>query len=256
LNHYKPNYPVMKKIFKITYAAFIILMIPFSLVQGQDKKSEQKIKIIVDDGSGTKVVIDTVFKDGSGPDSLVTKDGTVIFMKHPGDEKGMRHHSGREHFYVTYSANGKEDGNQFKEVTVISSDSVNRKTEGDSVNVVYYSNSGTNERRGSERYKVVTRGSKERGDKGEIIYINKSKTPGKEIEYSYTVSDSDNDNDSTMEKTKYVIAKDGMVVTVEGNDETKAKELVKEIEAKLGVKSEGTEKKESVKVESKKTIKK
>jgi hypothetical protein len=59
-----------------------------------------------------------------------------------------------------------------------------------------------------------------------------------------------------MEKTKYVIAKDGMVVTVEGNDETKAKELVKEIEAKLGVKSEGTEKKESVKVESKKTIKK
>ena len=48
----------MKRIFKIIYGAFIILMVPFSVVQGQDKKSEQKIKIIVDDGSGTKVVIE------------------------------------------------------------------------------------------------------------------------------------------------------------------------------------------------------
>lgn len=246
----------MKRIFKIIYAAIIILMVPFSLVQGQDKKSEQKIKITVNDGAETEVVIDTVFKDGPGPDSLMTKDGTIIFMKHPVHETGMRHHSGREHFYVTCSADRKEDRKRFKEVTIINSDSVNQKTEEDSVNVVYYSNSGTHERRGSERYKVITSGSKERSDKREIIYINKDKTPGKEIEYSYTVSDSDNDNDSTMEKTKYVIAKDGMVVTVEGNDETKAKELVKEIEAKLGVKSEGTEKKESVKVESKKTIKK
>ena len=33
-----------------------------------------------------------------------------------------------------------------------------------------------------------------------------------------------------VEKTKYVIAKNGMVVTIEGNDEARAKELVKEIE--------------------------
>jgi hypothetical protein len=42
------------------------------------------------------------------------------------------------------------------------------------------------------------------------------------------------------------------VVTIEGNDEARAKELAREIEIKLGVKSEGTEKKETIKVESKK----
>ena len=59
-----------------------------------------------------------------------------------------------------------------------------------------------------------------------------------------------------LRKSRFVIAKDGMVVTVEGNDEAKAKELVKEIENKLGVRNDGSEKKETVKVESKKTIKK
>ena len=38
-----------------------------------------------------------------------------------------------------------------------------------------------------------------------------------------------------MEKTKYVIAKDGMVVTIEGNDEAKAKEILKDVESRLGV---------------------
>jgi hypothetical protein len=47
-----------------------------------------------------------------------------------------------------------------------------------------------------------------------------------------------------------------MVVTVEGNDEAKAKELVKEIQSKLGINNEETEKKETVKVESKKIMKK
>ncbi|MCX6332837.1 MAG: hypothetical protein NT092_00855 [Bacteroidia bacterium] len=38
------------------------------------------------------------------------------------------------------------------------------------------------------------------------------------------------------EMTKYVIAKDGVVVTVESNDEAKAKEIIKVIENKLDVK--------------------
>ena len=38
-----------------------------------------------------------------------------------------------------------------------------------------------------------------------------------------------------MEKTKYVIAKDGMVISIEGNDEAKVKEIVKDVESKLGV---------------------
>ena len=62
-------------------------------------------------------------------------------------------------------------------------------------------------------------------------------------------------NDSLVDKTRIVIAKDGMGVTIEGNDEAKAQELAKEIENKLGVNSEGSYKKETVKVESKMTIK-
>ena len=47
-----------------------------------------------------------------------------------------------------------------------------------------------------------------------------------------------------------------MVVTIEGNDENRAKELARVIEEKLGVNNEGSGKKETVRVESKKTIKK
>ena len=45
-------------------------------------------------------------------------------------------------------------------------------------------------------------------------------------------------DDSSEEKSRYVIAKDGIVVTVEGKDEAKTKAFAKEIEEKLGVKSE------------------
>lgn len=169
----------MKRIFKIISSAYFILLIPFSIAVGQDTKSEQKIKIVVDDGSGTKVVIDTVLKDSPKPDSIKLKDGAVIYFKHPQDRADLK---------------------------------------------------------GGEKYRVITRLSKEEGDEGEIIYINKDKSSEKEIEKTFDVYVSSDDNESTVEKTRYVIAKDGMVVTVEGNDEAKAKELVKDIESKLGVK--------------------
>lgn len=145
-------------------------MLSVALVSAQDKKTEQRIKVIVEDGSGKKVIIDTVYKDTPAPDSIKLKDGTVIFMKHEGDGADTRH---------------------------------------------------------GEKVNVIMRSSKENGD-----------------------------NDSSADETRIVIAKDGMVVTIEGNDEAKAQELAKEIENKLGVNSEGSEKKETVKVESKKTIKK
>ena len=169
----------MKRIFKIISSAYFILLIPFSIAVGQDTKSEQKIKIVVDDGSGTKVVIDTVLKDSPKPDSIKLKDGAVIYFKHPQDRADLK---------------------------------------------------------GGEKYRVITRLSKEEGDEGEIIYINKDKSSEKEIEKTFDVYVSSDDNESTVEKTRYVIAKDGMVVTVEGSDEAKTKELVKDIESKLGVK--------------------
>ena len=213
----------MKRILKIIYAGIIILMIPFSVVRGQDKKSEQKIRIVVDDGSGTKVVIDTIIYDSPKPDSIMLKDGSVIYLKHPGNEKEFKHHDGKSHILVTAS----ED-----------------------------SSSISHEGRGGHKYKVITRNSDGQSEKEEIIYINKGKKPDKEIESTIDVYVSDDNNESTIEKSKYVIAKDGMVVTVEGNDDARAKELVKVIESNLGVTGEETGKKETVKVESKKIIKK
>jgi hypothetical protein len=199
-------------------------MVPFMMVSGQDKKTEQKIKVIVDDGSGTKIIIDTVYKDTPEPDSIKLKDGTVLYIKHNGEGRDSEHHRGKQHFTVNYSSNGKDAGKE--EVTIISVDSLNSDKGGDKIRYFRSSNSSSNEGRGGEHYKVI-RDSKE-----------------------------DFDNDSTVEKTRFVIAKDGMVVTIEGNDEAKAKELAKEIESKLGVNSDGSSKKETVKVESKKTIKK
>ncbi len=73
----------MKRVLKIISAVTFTLMIPFSFIIGQEKKSEQKIKIIVKDGSETKVLVDTVFNGEHGPDSLVLRDGSVVHLKHP-----------------------------------------------------------------------------------------------------------------------------------------------------------------------------
>lgn len=62
---------------------------------------------------------------------------------------------------------------------------------------------------------------------------------GDVVYYSTSGSDGDNGN---ADRSRYVIAKDGMVVTIEGSDEAKTKALAKEIEDKLGVNS--AEKKE------------
>jgi hypothetical protein len=179
---------------RILYAATFILMIPFSFTSAQNTKSEQKIKIVVNDGSGSKVLIDTVFSDSKGPDSLKLKDGTVVYLKHPDNVEGYRNHKGEDHFFVTSSSNSSSS-----------------------------SNSNSNSDNHHKKYKIVTRNSQDSGD-------------------TYDVSVNKSDNDSTMNRTKYVIAKDGMVVTVEGNDEARAKELVKEIENKLGVNNEDEKK--------------
>lgn len=236
--------------------ALVILILPYAMAKGQDKKIEQKIKIIVNDGSGSKVVIDTVFKDKAAPDSLKLKDGSIVYIKHHGDNADSRFHKGKEDIYVTYSSDGKDNGKEIKEITVIASDSNHFSQTGDSDNIMVCQKHKSNEGRGNMRYKVITRDSKDQGDKEEYIYINKGRGSEDNIDNGTDLYVSDDDKDSAVEKTRYVIAKDGMVVTIEGTDETKAKELAKVIEEKLGVNNEGTGKKETVKVESKKTIKK
>jgi hypothetical protein len=58
------------------------------------------------------------------------------------------------------------------------------------------------------------------------------------------------------EKTKYVIKKNGMVISVEGDDYNKVKELVKDIESNLDSKPNTTEKGMAVKEDVKETVSK
>jgi hypothetical protein len=217
----------MKRIFKSAFLVFFILASPALVVLGQEKKSEQKVKIIINDGSGNKVDMDTIFQDTPAPDSIIVKDGTVIYMKHSDDGPGFKHH-GRENFNVTYSSKGKGEGKEYKEMTIISADSLNVTDSGDSNKVYFYVNSGHKGR--GERDNVRYRVTRDRNEEG--------------------------DYDSGAEKTRYVIAKDGMVVTIEGNDEARAKELANEIKEKLGVTKEENTEKAKIKSEPKTTIKK
>ncbi len=156
-----------------------MFLIPFSKATRKKKKSEQTIKVTVDNGSGTKVVIDTVLYNTPEPDSIRTKDGTVIYINH--DNQGHLKHK-------------RERGN-----------------------IVYYSSSES---------------------RNDNVFV------------------SDTSSESALEKSRFVIAKDGMVVTIEGTDEAKTKELSEKIEKLLGTGSEGKVKKETVKVESSKSVKK
>jgi hypothetical protein len=177
-----------------------MFMIPLSLSSGQVRKSEQKIKIIKDDGTDSKVIVDTVFS-GNGPDSLNLRDGSVVYLKHP--ESGR---DSSKRLIVKYNIRGKDNGKDFEELTVVSSDSSQLINDGNSDNVSYKSN--------GHKYKVITRTSKQMGDSD-----------------SFSVSEDSRDNKF---ESRYVVARNGMVVTIEGNDDAKAKELLKVIENSLG----------------------
>lgn len=188
------------------------MIMPFASILGQGKKSEQKIKIIVNDGSDTKVIIDTVLTGDNGPDSLILKDGSVLRLKHP--------HGDRNHRLFVISSDSKDGKDITKEITVISSDSMDMH-EDDHGNVMYY----RNDRDGNHGYKVISR------SRGDMVWVGKDGHE-KEGDDTFTMHI---DDDQNVDKTRFVIAKDGMVVTIEGADEAKAKDLAKEIEKRLGV---------------------
>ncbi|MBK7628446.1 MAG: hypothetical protein IPJ16_14815 [Bacteroidales bacterium] len=219
----------MKRFLTILTLSFIVCLIPFSGITAQEKKSEQKIKVIVDDGSGTKVVIDTLIKDGLTKDTVIVKGGKMVFIGHSGVEKINRHTDGSGNVYVYVSSDGDEPAKDSRSVTVVSSDDATWTVK---------DSEGKNEK--TER----------------TIYISDGKSNDKKIEKTYSVTVSKDDNESPEYETRSIIAKDGIVVTVEGNDETKVKELVKEIQQKMGVQPPEADTDGAGKVSTKKAVKK
>jgi hypothetical protein len=269
----------MKRSMKIALAALVILLIPAAIVQAQDKK-QQHIKIVAADKSGTKVVIDTIFNNTGKVDSIKLKDGKVIYIgKDDGMVRTFTHSEGKEgNIFVTVS-DGKDGDNVRKEIKIISGDSVKIvKTVGGEHIVI---SNGTVENLHKSHAEAISAGSGEKGTGedvkiiimkdgkqitegvgGDVMSWSSSSSSGnpKGEKYIYINEEKGSAREGgKAEKTNYVLAKDGMTVTIEGNDEAKVKEMVNIVESKLGItKGEkgGKGELKEVKEEIKKTTKK
>lgn len=232
----------MKRVCTNLFVIMLGAIVPLSSAFGQDKKNEQKIKIVVDDGSGEKTVLDTTFKDGKMPETINLKDGKTIFIGKSG--KGMTHiesGDGPEKVFVTVRSEGENEENEVSNVVIMSSDSMKwtASPSGKKKHIYVYSN---NSEKDSEPVIVTARANARSGkeidykeDRVIIMKDGYAVESGKDGKtFDVIVESGDNEKDSDL--TKYIIAKDGVVVTVESNDEAKAKDIIKTIEDKLGVK--------------------
>jgi hypothetical protein len=156
----------MKRDLKIITALIFMIIFPFTFAAGQEKKSEQRIKIVIADDKGEDVVLDTLITGKPLNDSIILKNGQTIYIANEESDKGQGSTVSKKYIITTSDENGPDSGKEInKEITVISTDS------------------GT--------------------------------------------------KDQDSERTKYVIARDGMVITIEGSDYAKVRELTKEIEKTL-----------------------
>ncbi len=216
----------MKRISKSLLLLLLTVSVPFMMASGQDKKSEKKVKIIIADKDGAKTIIDTTFTGDSTPDSIALKNGKVIYFDTPGTvTTSIKTEEGKGNIYVTSIVD--DDGTETvdKEVIIMSGDdgewTITRPAGNKQHVYVQTGTDGKNEK--TEKHVIV----KSTGSNDAVWEDKDGKT------FHVTVTSND-DTDTDM--TKYVIAKDGVVVTVESNDEAKAKEIIKMIEDKLDVK--------------------
>jgi hypothetical protein len=145
-----------------------------------------------------------------------------------------------EQVFVTVSSEGKENKKIIKKITIVNSDSDNLMATRENHKIYVISDDDAG--RSNVRYQVISHSGQWDSDKGDTFYFSDGDASEKEMQKSFDVFVNSDDKDSGVDKTRYVIAKDGIVVTVESSDEAKAKDLIKEIENKLGVKTQATEK--------------
>lgn len=205
----------MKRIMIFLSAAIAISLLQIPVLRGQDVKTEKKIKIIINDKDGDKVVIDTIVTGENSVKTITMDGGKMIFIS-----DGDSHmHGGEKH--VTVTVTDDETGEKGTEQHV----------SGD----------------------VAVWTTNDDGDGEKVIVVKKAYGYDSHSEKNIHVSVNSDGNDSSIEKTRYVVAKDGIVVTVEGEDEEKSKELMKIIEEHLGVNKKDEVKQD--KTESKKNKK-
>jgi hypothetical protein len=238
----------------------LIGFVPFSMAFGQEKKSEQKIKVVTNDGSGNITILDTTITDGTMPGTIKLKNGKVIYLTEP--DNRMTHITpgeGTERVFVSVSSDGDGVKKEEKKVIIMSGDSIEwtAMSPDKGQHVYVYSNK---EKTDGKPVSHIMISSAETGKTewtgDNVVIVKDGKVIKDSGEKTFDIRVDSDENDSNTDASKYVIAKDGMVITVEGNDEAKAKEIIKLIEDKLDIKSEGGEKKGVVKTETIKRVKK
>jgi hypothetical protein len=231
----------MKRTGKILFIAGVALIFLSIAAIAQEKKEQQKIKIVVADKEGTKVVVDTTFAGGTAPDSITLKDGNVIYIKSGNSNLAGKDDmkSKNKNVYVTVTDNDNGDKKITKEITVIDGDSAETGQKEDGTRVIVMSDGKA---LADATYNVTVSSDVKTEGKGnnKTVYYYVNSNDGKKgsgEKFDIEVN-SDAADVSHGEKSSYVIAKDGMVITIEGGSEEKVKEMAGVIEAKLGIKKD------------------
>jgi len=226
---------------KIYLFILTVCLLPFAVTSAQQKENAEKVKVIISDGN--RVVVDTTF---SGlidhGDSLILKNGRMIFIgKNPDNVRAISLPDGKSIFIA--SGNSKDGNENVQEITVINSDTVTIPGDiknGESKIYVYKS---SDDKKPGKHYEIISHSSKDGKESGnKYIYINDTDGIVWEGGSNFSISSDTLESEADMGTPKYVIAKNGIVVSVEGKDEARVKELLEEINKKLDTYKSGTSK--------------
>lgn len=97
----------MKRMFYVILSAFLIMLMSFPIAAAQQKKSVQRIKIVVSDTDSANVLLDTLITGSSKSDSIILKNGRTIYLtKSEGDDLNGRKDAGS--YVITTTTTGDE----------------------------------------------------------------------------------------------------------------------------------------------------
>jgi hypothetical protein len=190
----------MKRIMKIALAITVVMMTATSFALAQEKEVQQKIKIVVEDKNGREVVVDTTLSHVTRVDSIRLNDGKILYINE-GDDFTTSHITG---------------GGEGDHIVIVKSVSGKQQPEGENKEILAW----------------VSAGSDAHGHS--TVHISNEGEALKDGEKRYDIKVTTDESGKEIEKTSYVLSKNGMVVTIEGDNEEKVKELAALIEAKLG----------------------
>lgn len=215
---------------------FILIasLLPLGITSGQQKGNTEKVKVIISDDQGNRSVIDTTFTGNMDQgDTIMLKNGRVIFIGDNQYNEKIISMPGSKSIYLS-SGNGKDTKDKIREITVIKSDTL--KISGDVGNgeSKIYVFSSHDDEEPVKHYEIIRHSSNEGNTSGnKYIYIDEGDGLTWNGGSNFSIINDTLQSDDDMGSTKHVIAKNGIVVSVEGKDEAHVRDLLEEINKKL-----------------------